>query len=69
LAKLADAAGLGSLWIGETCYRDGFMHLATLAEYTDDIKLGTGVVNVFSRSPALIAMSLATLETLSDARS
>ena len=46
-------------------------HLAIatkMAVLTKRIKLGTGIVNVFSRSPGLIAMSAATVDELSGGR-
>jgi alkanesulfonate monooxygenase SsuD/methylene tetrahydromethanopterin reductase-like flavin-dependent oxidoreductase (luciferase family) len=39
-----------------------------MACHTKRIRLGTGIVNVFSRSPALIAMNAATLDEISEGR-
>lgn len=68
LAERADELGYDSLWVPESAARNSFMVLGRLASVTDDVRLGTGIVNVFSRSPALIAMSVATLSELSDGR-
>jgi alkanesulfonate monooxygenase SsuD/methylene tetrahydromethanopterin reductase-like flavin-dependent oxidoreductase (luciferase family) len=68
LAEAADRAGFHSLWKGEASWDNAPMILAQLAETTETVKLGTGVANVFSRSPALLAMSAATLNQLSEGR-
>jgi probable F420-dependent oxidoreductase len=48
--------------------RDAFMALAAVARSTERVKLGTGIVNVYSRSPATLAMGAATLDELSNGR-
>jgi len=35
---------------------------------TDDVEIGTAIVNVFSRTPAVLAMTAATLDQVSDGR-
>jgi 5,10-methylenetetrahydromethanopterin reductase len=67
-AKYAEEAGFDSVWKGEASWGNGPMTLAAIARETDDITLGTGIANVFSRTPALLAMSGATLDDLSDGR-
>ena len=67
-AKRAEDAGFDSVWKGEASWGNGLMTLSAVARETDDIKLGTGIANVFSRTPALLAMSGATLDSLSDSR-
>ena len=39
-----------------------------MALHTKRIKLGTGIVNVYSRSPAVLAMAAATLDEISGGR-
>jgi len=68
-AQDAEAAGFHSVWKGEASWGNGPMTLAAVARETEEIGLATGIANVFSRSPSLIAMSVATLELLSDGRS
>ena len=65
---MADEAGLESVWIPEAWGRDAFLALATIAHATQRIKLATGIINAYSRSPAAIAMAAATLEELSNGR-
>lgn len=66
--RSADACGYDSFWMPEAWERDAFNVLTELAATTERIHLGTGIVNVFSRSPALIAMSAATIDEISGGR-
>jgi F420-dependent oxidoreductase-like protein len=66
--RAADACGYDSFWMPEAWERDAFTILTELAVRTERIHLGTGIINVFSRSPALIAMSAATLDEISGGR-
>src|SRR5690606_33572713 len=45
-----------------------FSLLAEMAVNTKNIKLGTGIVNAFSRTPGLLAMSAATVDEISGGR-
>ena len=64
----AEACGYDSFWMPEAWEREAFTVLTELAVRTSRIGLGTGIVNVFSRSPALIAMSAATVDDISGGR-
>jgi F420-dependent oxidoreductase-like protein len=66
--RAADACGYDSFWLPEAWEREAFTTLTELAAHTERIHLGTGIINVFSRSPALIAMSAATLDEISGGR-
>src|SRR6185503_1677471 len=66
--RTADACGYDSFWMPEAWEREAFTTLTELAVQTERIHLGTGIINVFSRSPALIAMSAATLDEISGGR-
>ncbi|MFB6172253.1 MAG: LLM class flavin-dependent oxidoreductase [Haloarculaceae archaeon] len=67
-ARLADEAGFHSVWKQEASGSNGLMALAAAARETDDVRLGSGVANVFSRTPTLLGMSAATLDRLSNGR-
>ena len=67
-AILADELGYDSFWIPEAWGYEIFSLLTEMAIHTKRIKLGTGIVNVFSRSPSLIAMNAATVDEISDGR-
>ncbi len=69
LAKVAEESGLGSAWFAEDYFfRGGIPYLASAAMATTKIRLGLGVVNPYSRHPALIAMEFATLDEMSKMR-
>ena len=64
----AEAAGYTDLWTGETAGPDGFTPLALSAAWTERMRLGTGIVGVFQRGPALLAQEAAALASASDGR-
>ena len=68
LVKRAEAAGYTDLWSGETAGPDGFTPLALGAAWSDSLRLGTGVVGVFQRGPALLAQQAAALADASNGR-
>jgi coenzyme F420-dependent oxidoreductase len=67
-AKLTEELGYDSLWVPEMWGRDAFSILALLAVHTKKIKLSTGIVSLFSRTPAVIAQTIATLDEISEGR-
>ena len=68
VVQQAEALGYDSVWVGESWGRDGFTWLTQLACHTSRIKLGTGIATVYSRSPALIAQTVASLDEISEGR-
>jgi F420-dependent oxidoreductase-like protein len=66
--RLADDAGVDTVWVAEAWGRDCFTILALLARETKRIKLGTGIVNTYSRTPAALAQHFATLDEFSGGR-
>ncbi len=67
-AQLADDLGYHSIWMPEAWAYEQFQLLAEIALHTRNLKVATGIVNIFSRSAALIAMSAATLDEISGGR-
>jgi probable F420-dependent oxidoreductase len=68
LVRGAEAAGYTDLWSGETNGPDGFTPLALSAAWTERARLGTGIVGVFQRGPALLAQEAAALADASGGR-
>src|SRR4030081_301404 len=66
--QASDRLGYDTVWIAEAYGWDAFTVLADLPCVTERIKPGTGIVNVFSRSPALIAQSAASMDNISAGR-
>ena len=68
-ARMAEDSGFGSLWVTERYFHEEtFSMLGYLAARTERIRLGVGVVNPYTRNPALLGMGAATLDRLSDGR-
>jgi len=68
LVEGAEAVGYTDLWSGETSGPDGFTPLALAATWTEAVRLGTGVVNAFTRGPAVLAQHAAALQDASGGR-
>ncbi len=67
-ARSLEAAGADLLWGAEIYGYDLVSILGYLAANTDSAKLMTGIIPLYSRSPALIAQTAATLDALSGGR-
>lgn len=66
--RRADELGYHSVWVAEAWSFDAFLLLATFIPYTQQIGLATGIANVYSRTPALLGQSIATLDRISEGR-
>ncbi|MEF8882253.1 MAG: TIGR04024 family LLM class F420-dependent oxidoreductase [Halapricum sp.] len=67
-AKQAEQRGYERVWCPETWGRDAVTILTTVAERTDEIGIGSSILNVYSRSPALLGQTAATIQELSGGR-
>ena len=67
-ATQAEEGGFERVWMPETWGRDAVTTLATIAERTTTIGIGTSVVSVYSRSPTLLGQTAATLQEASSGR-
>ena len=67
-AKIADEAGVHEITVAEAWGRDALSILAVLTRETSHIKLGTSIINIFSRSPGAVAQHFATLDEFSGGR-
>jgi F420-dependent oxidoreductase-like protein len=68
LVQDAEAAGFDSVWAAEAYGSDAATVLAWLAAQTSKIKLGAAIFQMPARSPAMTAMTAATLDQLSGGR-
>jgi len=64
----AEELGYEAAWMGELWGTSSVVALTELAVRTDRIGLGTAIVNVFSRTPAVLAMTAATLDRTAEGR-
>lgn len=68
LIKEAEACGFDSVWTAEAYGSDAITPLAWIAAQTNKIKLGTAIMQMPARSPAMTAMTAMTLDQLSGGR-
>src|SRR3954454_7505493 len=68
LVREAESAGFDSVWAAEAYGSDTATVLAWLAAQTERIRLGSGIFQMPARSPAMTAMTAATLDHLSNGR-
>jgi probable F420-dependent oxidoreductase len=66
--RAAEEAGFTDGWPGEVSSHDGFTPVALAATATERMRVGTGVVNVFTRGPAVLAQHAASMQQLSGGR-
>ncbi|NOT58081.1 MAG: LLM class flavin-dependent oxidoreductase [Deltaproteobacteria bacterium] len=67
--RIAEDNGFDSLWVTERYFHEEtFSLLGFLAAATQRLTLGVGVVNPYTRNPALLAMASATLDRISGGR-
>src|SRR5436190_4911642 len=68
LVREAESVGFDSVWAAEAYGSDAATVLAWLAANTERIKIGSAIFQMPGRSPAMTAMTAATLDNLSDGR-
>ena len=68
MVQRAEQLGYDSVWSAEAYGSDAVTPLAYLAAKTSRIKLGTGILQIPARTPAMCAMTMSTLDALSDGR-
>src|SRR5512143_4013052 len=68
LARDADALGYAVVWAAEAYGSDAATVLAWVAAQTRRVDVGSAVFQIPARSPAMTAMTAATLDTLSGGR-
>src|SRR5437016_12476118 len=68
MVKEAEAVGFDSVWAAEAYGSDAATVLAWLAAQTERIRIGSAIFQMPARSPAMTAMTAATLDELSGGR-
>jgi F420-dependent oxidoreductase-like protein len=63
-----EKAGLDLVWVAEAYSFDAVTSMGYLAARTERVKIGSGILPIYSRTPALLAMTAAGLDALSDGR-
>lgn len=68
LIRRVEALGYESIWTAEAYGSDAVTPLAYIAALTTRIKLGTAIMQIPARTPAMCAMTMSTLDALSGGR-
>ena len=63
-----EKAGLDLVWIPEAYSFDGVSAMGYVAGRTERVEIASGILNIYSRSPTLMAMTAAGLDALSEGR-
>jgi F420-dependent oxidoreductase-like protein len=66
--KLAESLGFESVYVTHVAGRESLTVLTVYAQATSRIRLGTGVVPIYTRTPATMAQTAATIDELSGGR-
>lgn len=66
--QFVEGLGYNSVWLNESWGSDPFVELTAVARDTDSLGVGTSIINAFTRTPATLAMSAASLARVSGGR-
>ena len=66
--RAAERLGIDCVWSAEAWGQDAVTSLAYLAGQTERIHLGTGIMQISARAPAMAAMTALSLNSLSNGR-
>jgi F420-dependent oxidoreductase-like protein len=68
MARRAEELGFDSVWTGEAYGSDAVVPLTWIAANTSRIAIGTGIMQLAARTPAMTAMTAMTLDAMSGGR-
>ncbi len=63
-----EKAGLDTVWIPEAYSFDGVSAMGYIAAKTEKVTIASGILNIYSRTPTLLAMTAAGVDALSEGR-
>ena len=67
-SKIISSTNIDSIWIPETWGMENFSMLSAVSEKTTTQKIGSSIINIYSRSPSTIAMGAMTVDSISKGR-
>jgi alkanesulfonate monooxygenase SsuD/methylene tetrahydromethanopterin reductase-like flavin-dependent oxidoreductase (luciferase family) len=67
-ASMAEDRGIESIWIGESWGQASVPQLTQLLERTETIDVCSGIFNIYTRTPGLVAMTANSLAAIGDGR-
>ena len=66
--KAMESAGLDMVWVAEAYSFDAVSVMGYLAAKTDTVQIASGILPIYTRTPTLLAMTAASLDSLSNGR-
>jgi F420-dependent oxidoreductase-like protein len=63
-----EKAGLDVVWVPEAYSFDGVSAMGYIAAKTEKVTIASGILNIYSRTPSLMAMTAAGIDSLSEGR-
>ena len=67
-SKIISSTNIDSIWIPETWGMENFSMLSAVSGKTTAQKIGSSIINIYSRSPSTIAMGAMTVDSISKGR-
>jgi alkanesulfonate monooxygenase SsuD/methylene tetrahydromethanopterin reductase-like flavin-dependent oxidoreductase (luciferase family) len=67
-SQILSHTNVDTIWIPETWGMENFSMLSMVSQKASKPKIGSSIINIYSRSPSSIAMGAATVDTLSKGR-
>ena len=67
-SKIISSTNIDSIWIPETWGMENFAMLSAVSGKTATQKIGSSIINIYSRSPSTIAMGAMTVDSISKGR-
>ncbi len=67
-SEILSKTSIDTIWVPETWGMENFSMLSMVSQKASKPKIGSSIINIFSRSPATIAMGATTLDTISNGR-
>ena len=67
-SKVLAKTNTDTIWVPETWGMENFSMLSVISKKLNRPRIGSSIINIYSRSPSLIAMGAATVDTISNGR-
>lgn len=67
-SEILSRTNVDAIWIPETWGMENFAMLGMISQKASKPKIGSSIINIYSRSPSAIAMGAATVDTISNGR-
>ena len=67
-SEIISKTNIDTIWVPETWGMENFSMLGAVSTKTTNQKIGSSIINIFSRSPSTIAMGAITVDSLSNGR-